>query len=136
MYEWMTMTRKKPKEKRIQCLKVIKIMLAHKCKASKQGQGWAVNYLTYHRNINTMFNFNSCIIIQINIFKNISQMNRNLQPNLYYLNVDFKPNLDVQMIFKIIHHIISFFWELSCWRVSFMILLSTSALVYPMIMKP
>lgn len=36
-------------------------------------------------------------------------MNRNLQPNLYYLNVDFKPNLDVQMIFKIIHHIISFF---------------------------
>lgn len=43
MYEWMTMTRKKPKEKRIQCLKVIKIMLAHKCKASKQGQGWAVN---------------------------------------------------------------------------------------------
>lgn len=43
MYEWMTMTRKNPKEKRIQCLKVIKIMLAHKCKASKQGQGWAVN---------------------------------------------------------------------------------------------
>lgn len=46
MYEWMTMTRKKPKEKRIQCLKVIKIMLAHKCKASKQGQGWAVNQLS------------------------------------------------------------------------------------------
>lgn len=56
-------------------------------------------------------------------------MNKNLQPNLYYLNVDSKPNHDV-------NYIISFFWELSCWRVSFMILLSTSALVYPMIMKP
>lgn len=42
MNEWQWQE-KTPKEKRIQCLKVIKIMLAHKCKASKQGQGWAVN---------------------------------------------------------------------------------------------
>lgn len=77
MNEWQWQG-KKPKEKRIQCLKVIKIMLAHKCKASKQGLGWAVNQLftSFIWHI-TKLSIHMSILIhaqlyKFNIFKNIS----------------------------------------------------------------
>lgn len=67
----------KTKKKTIQCSEVIKIMLAHKCKASKQGQAWAVNQLftSFIWHVTKMStqcsNFiNSCIIIQIFMYRN------------------------------------------------------------------